>query len=137
MTSFKSAPQHKVRMDPKDRTLESMNMFGKRNPSQLLISSSKRARISNGIDSDEIDLDGEDQELDLKMLEGSDGAVPKGEHIPSVDATVVIEESQVNLKSVKRLRLLAERGGDLGKSCTRASASVNINSLTILPIFFH
>ncbi|KAJ9122315.1 hypothetical protein QFC22_001736 [Naganishia vaughanmartiniae] len=118
-SSFKTAPQHKVRMDPKDRTLESMNMFGKRNPSQLLNPSSKRARISNGIDSDEIDLDGEDQELNIEMVETSADAGPREENIPSVDATAIIEESQVALKSVKRLRLLAERGGDLGKSLMR------------------
>lgn len=113
MTSAKPAPQHKVRMDPKDRTLESMNMFGKRNPSQLWSLSSKRPRVSTGAESDEIDLDNED-DPDVEVLDDL-GAQEHNQAVPSVDATVVIEESEVNLKSVKRLRLLAERGGDLGE----------------------
>ncbi|KAJ9113147.1 hypothetical protein QFC20_002039 [Naganishia adeliensis] len=111
-SSAKPAPQHKVRMDPKDRTLESMNMFGKRNPSQLLYLSSKRPRISTGAESDEIDLDDE-ADSDLEVLDNPE-TQGQNQGGPSVDATVVIEESEVNLKSVKRLRLLAERGGDLG-----------------------
>lgn len=106
-----------------------MNMFAKRNPSQLLNPSSKRARISNGIDSDEIDLDGDDQRLDIEMDAETAEAEFKGGNIPSIDTTMIIEESQVNLKSVKKLRLLAERGGDLGKS--RKSVVWRVNSLTI------
>ncbi|KAI5453410.1 DNA mismatch repair protein Mlh1 [Naganishia albida] len=113
LPSSKPAPQHKVRMDPKDRTLESMNMFGKRNPSQLLSASVKRPRISIGAESDEIDLDNQDEDLDVQLLDDLEEQEPAPGG-PSVDATVVIEESKVNLKSVKRLRLLSERGGDLG-----------------------
>ncbi|KAJ9100616.1 hypothetical protein QFC21_003660 [Naganishia friedmannii] len=134
MSSFKSAPQHKVRMDPKDRTLESMNMFAKRNPSQLLNPSGKRARIANGFDSDEIDLEGEDQELDLQLVENSAEAVFTGENMPPIDATVIIEESQVNLKSIKRLRLLAERCGDLGKSCLNEIFK-NHKFVALIPVF--
>ncbi|KAJ9095363.1 hypothetical protein QFC19_007607 [Naganishia cerealis] len=116
--SSKPAPQHKVRMDPKDRTLESMNMFAKRNPSQLLNPLSKRPRISTGIDSDEIDLDAEDAQLDLANADSEEAGLV-GE---AIDETMVIEESQVNLKSVKKLRLVAERSGDLGKlSISRAA----------------
>lgn len=108
-------------MDPKDRTLESMNMFGKRNPSQLLSLSSKRPRISTGAESDEIDLDDE-ADSDLEVLDNPE-TQGQNQGGPSVDATVVIEESEVNLKSVKRLRLLAERGGDLGRETCPAKAS--------------
>lgn len=90
-------------------------MFGKRNPSQLLSASVKRPRISIGAESDEIDLDNQDEDLDVQLLDDLEEQEPAPGG-PSVDATVVIEESEVNLKSVKRLRLLSERGGDLGGS---------------------
>lgn len=111
--SYKPAPQHKVRMDPKDRTLESMNMFGKRDPTQLLNASSKRAKIDTTVDSDEIDVDNRDDTSDIEMIEqeGGDDRIGEG---PLVEASMTIEESEVNLKSVKKLRLLAERGGHLG-----------------------
>lgn len=110
--SNKPAPQHKVRMDPKDRTLESMNMFGKRDPTQLLNSTAKRSRIDTTLDSDEVDLDDMDETPDIEIVEQkSDGPSREG---PSAELAMTIEESEVNLKSIKKLRFLAERGGHLG-----------------------
>jgi hypothetical protein len=100
-------------MDPKDRTLESMNMFGKRDPTQLLNPSAKRAKIDTTLDSDDIDLENPDETPDIEIIEQEETEEP-GRNGPSAEAPLVIEESEVNLKSVKKLRLLAERGGHLG-----------------------
>lgn len=100
-------------MDPKDRTLESMNMFGKRDPTQLLNPSAKRAKIDTTLDSDDIDLENSDDIPDIEIVEQAETDEPSRDG-PLAEAPLVIEESEVNLKSVKKLRLLAERGGHLG-----------------------
>lgn len=111
--SNKLAPQHKVRMDPKDRTLESMNMFGKRDPTQLLKSTAKRPRTVTTLDSDEIDLDDMDETPDIEIVEQKESG-DRSRGGPSAEVAMTIEESEVNLKSIKKLRFLAERGGHLG-----------------------
>jgi hypothetical protein len=62
-------------MDPKDRTLESMNMFGKRDPTQLLNPSTKRAKIDTTLDSDDIDLENPDETPDIEIIEQEESPV--------------------------------------------------------------
>jgi hypothetical protein len=90
-------------MDHQDRTLESMEMFARPNPSLMELPPSKRRRISGG------DEDGErSQVIDV---DGSDEEVETGEELQEerVVTSKYIEESKVALRSIRQLRADVEK----------------------------
>ncbi len=88
-------------MDHQDRTLESMQMFARPNPSAVQPSASKRRRISQeeGGEGEAIDLDSY-QEAVVDDVAGNDGETEN-----KVNLHAFIEESRVSLGSVRALRL--------------------------------
>ena len=98
-------------------------MFGKRDPTQLLNSAAKRPRIDTRLNSDEIDLNDMDKSPDIELLGQEENDDRNHEILTSPNAAMTIEESEVNLKSIKKLRFLAERGGHLGMACMALKCS--------------
>lgn len=100
--SQKPAPQYKVRMNYQDRTLESMRMFAKPNPSQVeVVRPSKRPRLDGSDEDDEEIMSLDDEPLDA----------------PSAPVTN-LQQSEVTLKSVKMLRKNVEKEQSAGKAAT-------------------
>ncbi len=117
-SSYKPPPKQKVRIDPTERTLESMDMFAKRNPDQLDHSQrpNKRPRFTQLGDSGDLDrpemIADEDEED-----EAEDEEDPVVE--TAAEKFALIEESHVALKSVNKLRAgvkKKEHRGGLGSS---------------------
>lgn len=92
--SQKPAPQFKVRMDYQDRTLESMQMFAKVNPSQMEHRPSKRRRLPDETHADE-DESGQIVDIQSDTEEAEESSSSQAQ---------TIQESKVALKSIKSLR---------------------------------
>lgn len=112
-------------MDHQDRTLESMQMFARPNPSAVQAPPNKRRRISQD--------EGGDGETAINL--DSDGEVVGDAKEDSqmenrVNVHTVIEESQVSLKSVKQLRLEIAKKGSAGEVCRFTIHSLRMSSET-------
>jgi hypothetical protein len=103
------APQYKIRVDPADRTLESMSQFARRNPNELDVPSAKRQKLSsNGL------LQG----VTMTAVSGRAGAdvniVSEDEDDVSFGSHII--ETSTHLRSIRKLRQAVEKKGSAGES---------------------
>jgi hypothetical protein len=113
-------------MDAQDRTLESMPMFGKRNPTQLESPYLKRPKLDHSED----DHNRSGTHTGSRKRSDGDKALDLDEQY---DTSVNITESSVQLRSIKKLRQLVQEERDDSK-CQRvlqiAQADQNIPKLS-------
>lgn len=109
------APQHKVRIDPSDRKLESMSQFAKRNPDEMDSAQTKRRKTADGMFSQGLTVTAQAgsiaPEVQIVDLEDEEDDIGLSRNII---------ETTTSLKSIKKLRQLVEKSGDASETIWRA-----------------